>query len=185
MWVSWRGFIKIFHRCLLQCTTLLLYICARFWLLAHESRDLSQAETKITFVKNRTSSQNGNYFHSKWWFFSNLTISTEKKLICSACNKNYFCLSLRYMTWFMSQQIKTNTDVEHDFEENTMRDCRAAHQCHLLSVLTNIILNMKIFFFVLVHLSSLCIRVWPKQIFWFRTDTATETQIGIYFRPIP
>ena len=33
--------------------------------------------------------------------------------ICSALNKSYFCLSLRCITWFMSQQPKTNTDVEH------------------------------------------------------------------------
>ena len=29
----------------------LLYICVSFWLLVHESRDLSQAETKNTLVK--------------------------------------------------------------------------------------------------------------------------------------
>ena len=29
-----------------------IYICVSFWLLAHESRDLSQAETKITLVKS-------------------------------------------------------------------------------------------------------------------------------------
>ena len=31
---------------------LVLYICVSFWLLAHESRDLSQAETKIIVVTN-------------------------------------------------------------------------------------------------------------------------------------
>ena len=29
----------------------MLYICVSFWLLAHESRDLSQAETKMLFLK--------------------------------------------------------------------------------------------------------------------------------------
>ena len=29
----------------------LFYICVSFWLLAHESRDKSQAETKITLAK--------------------------------------------------------------------------------------------------------------------------------------
>ena len=33
--------------------------------------------------------------------------------VCLAFNKSYFCLSLRLITWFMSQQPKTNTDVEH------------------------------------------------------------------------
>ena len=33
--------------------------------------------------------------------------------ICLAFKKSYFCLSLRLITWFMSQQPKTNTDVEH------------------------------------------------------------------------
>ena len=29
----------------------MLYICVSFWLLAHESRDLSQVETKMLFLK--------------------------------------------------------------------------------------------------------------------------------------
>ena len=44
------------YNCLLNVTldkTLcLLYICVSCWLLAHESRDLSQAKTKITLVKS-------------------------------------------------------------------------------------------------------------------------------------
>ena len=42
--------------------TWVLYICVSFWLLAHESRDVSQAETKIAeqFHKMITT-----YFHSK------------------------------------------------------------------------------------------------------------------------
>ena len=31
---------------------MLLCICVSFWLLAHEPRDLSQAETRITLVKS-------------------------------------------------------------------------------------------------------------------------------------
>ena len=46
-----------------------LYICVSFWLLAHESRDLSEAEKKITLVKSRTNSQNDNYFHSIAYLF--------------------------------------------------------------------------------------------------------------------
>ena len=42
---------------------LVLYICVSFWLLAHESRDLSQAE-KISLVKRWTNSQNYNYIFS-------------------------------------------------------------------------------------------------------------------------
>ena len=38
--------------CLLYKVTKLLYICCvSFWLLAHESRDLPQAETKQFFLK--------------------------------------------------------------------------------------------------------------------------------------
>ena len=33
----------------------------------------------------------------------------QLSLCCLALNKSYFCLSLRYITWFMSQQPKTNT----------------------------------------------------------------------------
>ena len=36
--------------CLLYKVTKLLYICVSFWLLAHESHELSQAETKIIVV---------------------------------------------------------------------------------------------------------------------------------------
>ena len=32
---------------------------------------------------------------------------------CSACNNNCFCLSVRWITWFISQQPTTDTDVEH------------------------------------------------------------------------
>ena len=53
--------------CLLYKVTKLLYICVSFWLLAHESRDLPQAETKIILFKSWTNLQNDNYFHSKWW----------------------------------------------------------------------------------------------------------------------
>ena len=36
--------------CLLYKVTKLLYICISFWLLAHESRVFSQAETKIIVI---------------------------------------------------------------------------------------------------------------------------------------
>ena len=66
---------------------------------------------KIALLKSRTNSQNDNYFHSELCFFKPDHIDW-KKLIFSACNDNYCCLSLRYITWFMSQQPKFNTDVE-------------------------------------------------------------------------
>ena len=56
----------------------MLYICVSFWLLANES----QAETKIPSVKSYTNSQ----IHKL------LTIFTQND--DSACNINYFCLSL-------------------------------------------------------------------------------------------
>ena len=53
---------------LLAPTTEVVYICSSCWLLAHESRDLSQAEKKVTVVKpeeihNIGSPQYDNYFH--------------------------------------------------------------------------------------------------------------------------
>ena len=69
----------------------------------------SWAEKKC--CQSEVNSQNDNYFHSEICFFKPDHIDW-KKLICSACNDNYFCLSLRYITWFMSQQPKFNTDVE-------------------------------------------------------------------------
>jgi hypothetical protein len=59
----------------------MLYICVSFWLLAHESRDLSQSETKNALLKSLTKSQNDKYvsiFADNEVFFSNLTILSEK-----------------------------------------------------------------------------------------------------------
>ena len=72
--------IKIKSKWEFEVMNQVLYICVSFWLLAHESRDISQVETKITLDK-RWNSQNGNYFHSKWRFLSKL-------------NNNYFWVSL-------------------------------------------------------------------------------------------
>ena len=83
-----------------------LYICVGFWLLAHESRDFSCWDknycyyklSKLTFF-----TQNGQV-----WNKSSCWVKIAVILwICSG-----FCLSLRKITWFMSQQLKTNTDVE-------------------------------------------------------------------------
>ena len=63
----------------------LLYICVSFGLFYHELHDLSKKIIVIT---------SGNSCH-----FVNLF--------------SYFCFSSRYVTWFMSQQPKTNTNVEH------------------------------------------------------------------------
>ena len=41
----------------------MLYICVSSWLLAHESRDLSQAETKRALVKSWAKSQNDKYVY--------------------------------------------------------------------------------------------------------------------------
>ena len=90
----------------------MLYTWVKFSLLAHESHDLSQAETKISVATSWA-----NYF------FSQKMIRLEKKIIILSENfcefaqllTSYFCLSLRYITWFMSQQPKlTNTDVEQN-----------------------------------------------------------------------
>ena len=51
-----------------------IYICVSWWLLAHESRDLSQAETKKVLLKAEQIhklTQNDD-------FFSNLTILSGK-----------------------------------------------------------------------------------------------------------
>ena len=79
-----------------HCTyTQVLYICVSFWRLTPKSRDLSQAETEITLAKSCTNSQNEKYFHSKWWFFFQTCPFWVKKIICSACNNIFFCLSMR------------------------------------------------------------------------------------------
>ena len=82
---------------------LVVYICVSFWLLAHESRDLSQNNCCYKLSKSP-------FFHSKWPFWVKIIVILW---ICSAFNTSYFCLSLRKITWFMSQQPTTNTDVEH------------------------------------------------------------------------
>ena len=90
-----------------------LFIGYVFCLLAHESCDISQTETKISLVKSWTNSQQITAIFTQITdFFSNLTILTEKKSIGSALKNNYFCLSLRWITWCMSQQPKTNTHVK-------------------------------------------------------------------------
>ena len=58
--------------CLLYKVTKLLYICVSFWLLAHESRDLPQAETKVILYKMTT------IFTQNDDFFSYLAILKEK-----------------------------------------------------------------------------------------------------------
>ena len=70
---------------------LVLYICVSFWLLAHESK----AETKICFLKAIQIHKLFSLFSLKVLIFSRLLFLTGKKLISSACNNNYICLSLR------------------------------------------------------------------------------------------
>ena len=81
-----------------------IYIWVGFWLLAHFTRDLSQAEKKITVVTSWANAQNDNYFiqNGRSCHF----------VSCSACNNKYSFLSLRQVTCFMGQEPKTNTDVE-------------------------------------------------------------------------
>ena len=70
------------------------YICVSFvgWLFQKSLVFLIS-----NFFKSWKNLQNDSYFHSKWWFF----FKPEKIIICSACNSNYFCLSLRWITWLM------------------------------------------------------------------------------------
>ncbi len=66
--------------------TLVLIFCVEFRELSHLTRDLSQAEKKITVVT------------SCKFKFTTLTILSEIDVIlciCSACNNIYFLLSLR------------------------------------------------------------------------------------------
>ena len=57
---------------LARCSTSFFIFC----LLAHESGDLSQAETKLTLAK-KAEQQNDNFFPSKWCFFLNLAVLSE------------------------------------------------------------------------------------------------------------
>ena len=68
----------------------MLYICVSFWFLAHESRDLSQAETKITLVKKT------EQIHKKTTVFTTLKMIMEclsykfpKNDIISSQEKNW------------------------------------------------------------------------------------------------
>ena len=56
----------------------MVYIRSSLLQLAVESRDLSQADPKITAVTNWSNSQDYNYFYSKWQLFSPLTILSAK-----------------------------------------------------------------------------------------------------------
>ena len=58
-----------------RCSTLiLLYICVSFWLLAHESCDISHPEIEITLILKDGQVNKIKSIHSKWHFFSNLTL---------------------------------------------------------------------------------------------------------------
>ena len=84
------------------------YTCVSFWLLTHESHDLSLAETIIIFV---TSWPIYLFFQSKWSGLKKPSILAKiinNLWICIALNKRYFYLSLK----FMCQQPKTNDDIE-------------------------------------------------------------------------
>ena len=70
-----------------------LSICDVVCLLAHESCDISKPETKISLVKSWTNTQNDNHFHSKMMIFFKTWPFWQKKIICSACNINYFSLT--------------------------------------------------------------------------------------------
>ena len=71
-------------------------ICSSFWLLTDESRDLSQAEKKITVARAEQNKKNGNYFLLKWQLLTVLSENNcyfENLLSSSSSNSN---LSLRY-----------------------------------------------------------------------------------------
>ena len=86
--------------------TVVLYICINFWLLAHESRSSSQAETKMILVKSWTNSQNENCSRSKLWFFFKSDHFEWKKFICSACNNISFSASDKSRdSWANSQKL--------------------------------------------------------------------------------
>ena len=87
-----------------------VYICSSSWLLALRTHDLSQAEKKITVVKPEQDSKMHNHFHSNR---SKIVILSENS--CHFVNllrfdNSYYLLSLRYITWFISQQIKAWTN---------------------------------------------------------------------------
>ena len=85
-------------------------ICSSFKLLADESRDLSQTENKITVVKVEPIQKMHNHFYSNR---SKIVILSENSwhfVNLLRFDNNYFLLSLRYITWFISQQIKAWTN---------------------------------------------------------------------------
>ena len=83
---------------------MVLYICVDFWLLALKSRDISQAENKVTVFK-------AEQIHKMLIIF----IRKGRKLSffdLLSFGNSYFFLGLRLITWFKSQEPKANTGVD-------------------------------------------------------------------------
>ena len=61
------------------------------------------------------------YSHSKWWFFSNLTILTKKSWFAQLVTTIIFVSAWdKSPNSWASQEPKTNTDVEHPTYENDL-----------------------------------------------------------------
>ena len=69
-----------------------LIFCVEFWELSHLTRDLSQAEKKITVVTSLATDKMTSIFTQTTTLTSEIDISL---CICSVCNTICFLLSLR------------------------------------------------------------------------------------------
>ena len=98
---SLRNYMRKYGSCknnLNIWTSRVLYLCVDFWLLAYESRDLSQIESKVITV---TSWLNW-LFHLKWSGFQKFQLLTRV----------IFFSAWEVSCDYMSQLTKTITDVE-------------------------------------------------------------------------
>ena len=84
-----------------------VYICSISWLLADKWSDLSQAEKKITVAKSKQIQKMATILHKLTTFDHSHFVNLHR------FDNSYFLLCLRWIMWFMSQQPKTDTDVEH------------------------------------------------------------------------
>ena len=99
--------VKLSPPCILisLLLTKVLYICVSSGLLAHDSRDLSQAKTNITLFQSWTNSQNDNYSYSTvrnkrrtyvYYFLIFFPGSTALLKALRLLNFGFFSMAYRY-----------------------------------------------------------------------------------------
>ena len=88
---------------------LVLYICVGFWLLAHLTRDLSQAEKKITVLTSWATDKNYSCMSLyKWQSLTNFYTFSKNSWNCSCTNEKKSDFRMAHVEiWFLSTSAKT------------------------------------------------------------------------------